>query len=148
MTISSITTDDKRVISSWKYENQYSGFNYAIEKGGWLDSFCRDDSAYCFTAKINDDILGLFLFITQNENEFRVLINPNFLNKGYGKALTTKALELAFNDLAFHEVSLIVRQNHPIAINLYKKLGFEVVGEKSEKTDGENMDFYKMLKSV
>ncbi len=148
MTITQITTNDKQTISSWKYEKQYAGFNYAIEKGGWLDSYCTNDSQHCFVAKIDDEILGLFLFITQKENEFRVLINPNYLSKGYGKALTAKALELAFNELAFKEVSLIVRQNHPIAINLYKKLGFEVAGEKSEIINGESMEFYKMLKSV
>lgn len=148
MTITRINTDDKKAITSWKYEDQYAVFNYAIEKDGWLDSYCTNDSQYCFVAKLDDEILGMFLFIIENENEFRVLINPNFLNKGYGKTLTSKALELAFNDLKFKEVSLIVRQNHPVAINLYKKLGFKITSENNEITNGESIKFYKMLKSI
>jgi len=148
MTISQLTTDDKKLISLWKYQGDYAKFNYAIEENGWLDSYCKDECKYCFLAKIEDKILGLFLFIPENENEFRVLINPDFLNKGYGKKLTSKALEIAFDTLAFHTVTLIVRQDHPVAIGLYEKLGFKTSSELIQNIEGEDIPFYKMQKSL
>jgi|GEM_PF-2971432 len=148
MTISQLTTDDKKHISLWKYKEEYARFNYAIEKNGWLDTYCKDECEYCFSAKLADKIIGLFLFIPQNENEFRVLINPDFLNKGYGKTLTSKALEIAVNQLAFHIVTLIVRQDHQVAITLYEKLEFKTTGEKIETIEGESIHFYKMQKSL
>lgn len=148
MTIRAITLKDKESISLWKYPDQYSGFNYAVEDGGWLDLYCKSDCDYCFVAELEKNILGLFLFIPHKENEFRILINPDYLNRGYGKALTSQALAMAFTQLSFQEVSLIVRQNHPVAINLYRTLGFKIVAQKSEITNGEKLEFFKMIKSI
>lgn len=138
--------EDRELLSLWKYTNQYAGFNYALEKGGWLDLYCQGDCKYCFVVESEKELLGIFLFIPEKENEFRLLINPDYLNKGYGKALTSQALELAFRELAFSKVSLIVRKNHPIAINIYKNLGFNIIGESSELINGEETEFFKMVK--
>ena len=54
---------------------------------------------------------------------------------------------MAFDELKFTEISLIVRQNHTVAIKLYEKLGFVRVGETTQMVNGEDVDFYEMLKS-
>ncbi|WP_321777416.1 GNAT family N-acetyltransferase [Sulfurimonas sp.] len=148
MNIEKLTIENKELISLWRYEGEYSGFNYALEKDGWLDSYCTRDSKSCFIAKKNSEIIGVFFFIEENENEFRILINPGFLNKGYGKTITSKAIDLGFKELLFTKISLIVRKNHPVAIKLYEKLGFKITGETNEKINNENIEFFKMKKSI
>ena len=146
MTTRALLPKDKEVLSLWRYQGQYSDFNYALEEGGWLDLYCKDDCHHCFVVESQEELLGIFLFIPDKENEFRLLINPEYLNKGYGKALTSQALSLAFTELSFSKVSLIVRKNHPIALNIYKNLGFSITGETSEITNGEKIEFFKMIK--
>lgn len=148
MTTRALMQHDKELVSLWKYQGQYIGFNYALEEGGWLDLYCKGSCDYCFVVELETEVVGVFLFIPEKENEFRILINPEYLNKGYGKALTSQALELAFKKLSFCKVSLIVRKNHPIAINIYKNLGFTIIGETSEITNGTKIEFYKMVKSL
>ena len=97
-------------------------------------------------ARNEDAIIGLFFFITSKSNEFRILINPDFLNKGYGKALTKKALEIGFEKLKLKKISLIVRKNHLIAISLYEKMGFMTTGETVETIEGQEMEFLTMIK--
>ena len=147
MTIEVLNTNDKASISLWNYQAEHSGFNYALRKGGWIESYCDTDESHCFIAKENDSIIGIFFFIVSKSNEFRILINPDFLNKGYGKELTKKALEIGFEQLNMKEISLIVRKNHHIAITLYKKIGFITTGETVETIDGQEMEFLIMKKS-
>ncbi len=146
MTIESLNANDKVSISLWNYEDEHSTFNYALRKGGWIDSYCNTDESLSFVAKENDSIIGLFFFITSKSNEFRILINPDFLNKGYGKELMKKALEMAFGELNFTEVSLIVRKNHAIAISLYEKMGFMTTGETVEIIEDQEIELLVMTK--
>ncbi|MCD6212020.1 MAG: GNAT family N-acetyltransferase [Sulfurovum sp.] len=146
MTIEALDERDKASISLWNYQEEHSGFNYAVRKGGWIDSYCHSGDSHCFVAKNEDAIIGLFFFITSRSNEFRILINPDFLNKGYGKALTKKALEIGFKQLKLKQISLIVRKNHLIAISLYEKMGFMTTGETVETIEGQEMEFLIMIK--
>jgi RimJ/RimL family protein N-acetyltransferase len=72
------------------------------------------------------------------------LINPKYLNQGFGKKIVFKALQMAYNDLKLNEISLIVRKNHQVAINLYSKFGFVITGEEQQTIDNSNIDFFKM----
>ena len=146
MTIEPLNENHKASISLWNYQDEHSGFDYALRKGGWIDSYCNTDASLCFAAKENDSIVGLFFFIASRSNEFRILINPDFLNKGYGKELMKKALEMAFGELNFQEVSLIVRKNHAIAISLYEKMGFMTTGETVEIIEDQEIELLVMTK--
>lgn len=147
MTIKRLTQRNKEEIQQWEYCGEYSAFNYALKQDGWIDKYCCDENHYCYGVEDNDALIGLFLFIEKYNNEFRVLINPEYLSKGYGKLITNAALKMAFEELKFTEISLIVRQNHTVAIKLYEKLGFVRVGETTQMVNGEDVDFYEMLKS-
>ena len=148
MTIEALNERDKASISLWNYQEVHSGFNYALREGGWIGSYCHSGDSLCFVARNEEAIIGLFFFITSKSNEFRILINPDFLNKGYGKALTKKALEIGFEQLKLKQISLIVRKNHPIAISLYKKMGFIITGETVEIIEGQEMEFLIMIKQL
>ena len=146
MIIKKINESDKKLISLWQYEEEHSGFNYALRENGWTDCYCAHDDTNCYVAKIDENIIGMFLFIPHKSNEFRILINPEYLSKGYGKVITNKALEIGFCELEFEHISLIVRQNHTLAIKLYEKMGFIRDGETKEIVNNQEMDFYTMKK--
>ena len=130
-----------------EYSGEYTAFNYALKEDGWLDKYCCTQHHYCYSIEVENTLVGLFMFIEKNNNEFRVLINPEQLSKGYGKLITNAAIEMAFEELRFSKISLIVRQNHAVGIKLYEKLGFKRVGETTQMLNGEEVDFYEMLKS-
>ncbi len=145
MIIDNVQEKDKETISKWIYKDNYTVFNYAVQTNGWVDKHCCNDEDFCYVARVENSIVGVFMFITQKSNEFRVLINPDMLSKGYGKTLIKKALNIGYKELKFKEISLIVRKNHEVAIRLYEKLGFKKMGETQEMVGTELTDFYKML---
>ncbi len=147
MIINKLTKNDKQNILMWKYTTEYATFSYATGKGGWIDKYCCGEDAYCFGVRDQDELVGVFLFIAKHNNEFRVLINPSCLRRGYGKQITHEALTMGFEELKFELISLIVRQNHPVAIKLYEELGFVKDGETVQVLNGAQVDFYTMLKS-
>lgn len=144
--IRKLTNEDKELIKNWRYSQEYSEFNYALKTNGWIDSYCCGVDTLCFSCKEGENIIGYFIFIERNENEFRILINPDYLGKGFGKKIVKKALEMGFEELEFESITLIVRKYHEVAIKLYKTYGFEIVGEKTEIIENQSIDFYKMVK--
>jgi len=144
MKILTLSDRHKRNISQWSYHNEYAQFNYALQRGGWLDKYCCQTKTDCYVVMDLEEIIGLFLFIVSNNNEFRILINPHFLNQGFGKKIVQKALNMAFEILEFSHITLIVRKSHHVAQNLYLKFGFKFMGEKVESIDGVNIEFYTM----
>jgi len=144
MRVDTLKKIDRSLISKWHYDQPYEQFNYALREGGWIDSYCKDEESPCFVCRLDDIVLGVFLFIPSNNNEFRVLVNPSYLNMGYGKDITKEAITTGFGLLSYDVISLIVRKNHNIAISMYKKIGFKIIGDKSEYIDGMVVEFHVM----
>lgn len=61
-------------------------------------------------------------------NIFHVFIDRSYRSKGYSKLLIDKALKYAKTN-KIEKVTLGVVKNNPIAIELYQKYGFKIVGE-------------------
>ena len=139
MEISKISEIDLLEIEKWKYKEEYSKFNYATKQ--WFESCCKHNQ-YCYKVIQNNKLLGVFLF--QLKNEFRILINPEFIHKGFGKKITKEALNIGFNILDFNTIYLIVRKEHDIAINLYLSLGFNIIGETKQIVEDKEILFLKM----
>ncbi len=59
-------------------------------------------------------------------------VNPQMMHKGFGKKLLHIALNIAFNFLQLHSLKLEVIEDNKVAINLYKKFGFEEEGRLRE----------------
>jgi len=135
----------KNSMKEWCYSAPYNQFNYALKKEGWIDTYCCDNNTFCYTCESEGETVGFFLFILERENEFRVLVNPAYLGCGYGKEIVQLAIRTGFEELGLKRLSLLVRKNHPVAIALYKKMGFVTVGETVETIDGEEVFFYQML---
>lgn len=75
-----------------------------------------------------------------------IAIDSNYHNKGCGHILLEKIISIAKNELRLEKLSLIVLESNSIAINLYKKHGFNIEGLLLNDTivDGELKNAYIM----
>ena len=63
----------------------------------------------------------------RNQNaEIGLDIQKNFRKKGLSKNVYNALFQYCFNYLNFHKVYLYVFESNIIAVNIYKKLGFEI----------------------
>ena len=73
----------------------------------------------------------------------RLIVKKEERGRGYGEAISQFMLNLA-KDKGFAEIALGVDCDNTAAVNLYKKLGFEIY-EEAEDKDGK---FYRMEKNL
>lgn len=77
----------------------------------------------------NEEICGLVVLYCNDKQSNRAYIplcgvNKEFRGKGIAKSLMEKAI-LIVKKAGYH--TLAIHSNNPIAINLYKKLGFKII---------------------
>ncbi|MDQ0200138.1 GNAT family N-acetyltransferase [Neobacillus ginsengisoli] len=97
-----------------------------------------------FVAEIDGNVVG-FVGLTQGQGrrshagDLFIGVDSEYHNKGIGKALLTKMLDLADNWLMLERVELGVLTINPGAKALYEKFGFAVEGVRkgSLKTGGK-----------
>jgi len=58
--------------------------------------------------------------------------DKNYLGKGFGKEATKLILDYGFNILNLHNIYLMVYDYNQKAIDLYKKIGFEIIGKRRQ----------------
>ena len=75
---------------------------------------------------------------------FGVYVDQNHRGKGVGKKLLERALELIRQNKDIAKVQLMVNQEQEVAVELYKRIGFIVVG-KLKKEIKVNDVFYDEL---
>jgi len=100
-----------------------------------------------FVAEFNGNLVG-FVGLTQGQGrrshsgDIFIGVDSQYHNKGIGKALLTKILDLADNWLMLERVELGVLVTNPGAQVLYEKFGFTVEGKKkgSLKAHGRFID--------
>ena len=73
----------------------------------------------------------------------RLVVKKDYRGEGYGKAITQYVISLA-KEKGYSEIVLGVDCDNTVALNLYKKLGFNIY-EADEDHDGK---FYKMIKML
>jgi ribosomal protein S18 acetylase RimI-like enzyme len=105
---------------------------HEFDKNNLID-LCLSKKDRYFVMCLDDKIIGysmlrLFGFDIPS---YGCCIHPDFNGMGYGKELTRLTLETA-NKIGYNKVILKVNKNNKIAFNLYKKIGFKVVGENKE----------------
>ena len=68
---------------------------------------------------------------------YNLQVQPEYQGKGFGKILTNDAIE------KYGGIDLTVGKDNDRAIKLYKKFGFEIVGD-----DNDDSEYYMKLKSA
>lgn len=99
----------------------------------WSEESIRDsfNSASCrFYIAETDKIVGYIgVSIAADEGYIlNVAVHPDYRGQGIGKALVSCLIERYGDILSF--ITLEVRPSNTAAVNLYKSLGFEKVGER------------------
>lgn len=130
---------------TWQWRNQkdvqdhFSGHPYAVtreQEMEWFDKQVKDNSSILvFGIELLSDsrLVGMTFLKHINQihrqAEFAILIDQDFIGKGFGKEACYKTLEHAFAELNLHRVFLKVRADNPAAIKIYEHCGFRMEGE-------------------
>lgn len=111
------------------------------------------NSSFLIIAEVNSEIVGFLSADRGFANRIKHIayVVVGILNEYCGQGIGTSLFNKLFEWARMNRISrleLTVMTNNEIAINLYKKFGFEVEGvkKKSMKIDGKYIDEYYMAK--
>ena len=126
-----ITNSDKQTVINWtnsynqNFLNQWAGANLNFPLT--LEEFNFQNIYSIFS---NEEFIGIIQKIREENNNIhigRFLINPLLTGKGLGTIALTEFINLIFQNKNIHSITLNVFTYNINAINLYKKLGFEIL---------------------
>lgn len=114
----------------------------------YIESFENSTSSVMFTAKINGVIVGDAHFSSstreriKHRGEIGISVLKDYWGQGIGSRLMDNLIDFAKNTAGCEIIALQVRSDNERAINLYKKYGFEKIGQFKGyiKIDGEYID--------
>ena len=103
-----------------------------------LESELNNTNSLYFVAKENENILGFAgIWITPDTVELNnIVIKKDSRGKGYSKVLLEKLIEIS-KETSREIFTLEVSEENVVAINLYKKYGFENVGLRKKYYKGK-----------
>ena len=105
--------------------------------GVFLSELKKDDTRY-IVLKEDEDIVGFAgIWITPDNIELNnIVIKKDSRGKGYSKILLEKLIEIS-EETSREIFTLEVSEENIVAINLYKKYGFEKVGLRKNYYEGK-----------
>lgn len=111
------------------------------------------DNIFPFTAVVDGRVVGhIILRYPMSDNALIrfgfIIVDKNLRGKGYGKEMLRLAIDYAINKLSAKKITLGVFNENASALNCYKSVGFEVVGEDSYPIDGEEWKGVEMEYSI
>lgn len=106
----------------------------------YIKDFGTRDSDICFVAEVDGKIIGAcwsrimndYGHIDDETPSLALSVLKNFRRKGIATALMKKILS-HLAEKNFKQVSLSVQKENSAAVNLYRKLNFEIVDERGEE---------------
>lgn len=104
-----------------------------------LEDISFEDRSFYFLISENNNIIGYTsIWIIENEVSINnIAILKKHRGKGYGKILINKIFEIG-KEKEVERYILEVRESNLVAIRLYEKMGFKVVGKRKQfYSDGE-----------
>ncbi len=128
--------EEKLFTSSWKLKD----FLYEL----------NDNPFSCyFVCKINNKVVGYIgEWITFEQAQITTLgVDPKYQGQGIATSLLEHAILFA-NQKQCEIMSLEVRVSNYVALNLYKKLGFEIVNIRKGYYQDNHEDAYLMIKPL
>lgn len=133
----------KGLVDSFK-----DGQSISMDKSGWRRAFIAVN-------KMNDIIGHIDLKShSQTYTHHRALlgmgVHRDYRQLGLGKSLIETAIEWANNATAIESIDLWVLSANSPAIRLYKKLGFQTIGEVEDmfRIDGNSLNYVMMTKKI
>lgn len=95
----------------------------------------------------HDKFIGFIVYsiIYERAEIIDIIIDPNYRNKGYGKELLKHTID-KIEENCCQNITLEVDKNNLKAVNLYKKLGFDICAVRKGYYNGD--DGYLMIKDL
>lgn len=105
----------------------------------YTDAFGKRDSDICYVAEVNDRIVGAvwvrimndYGHIDNDTPSFAISLYKEYRSRGIGTALM-KAMLNELKEKGYKQTSLAVQKKN-YALQMYKKLGFEIIDENDEE---------------
>ncbi|MFA9379197.1 MAG: GNAT family N-acetyltransferase [Lachnotalea sp.] len=105
----------------------------------YLTDFGKEKGDICFVAKVNEKIVGAvwvrimndYGHIDNDTPSFAISLYKEYRNAGIGTAMMEKMLE-TLKQRGYRQTSLAVQKVN-YAVQMYKKVGFEIVDENEEE---------------
>lgn len=107
----------------------------------YINNYNSSDDKFFFVIVKKEDYLkdqpigiGLLYDIdyVHGKSTLGLLLDKSFQGKGYGKEASQLLLEFAFNILNLNNVLLYAIDFNTKALDMYKKIGFKVIGKRRE----------------
>ncbi len=138
--LSEFTEERAKAVCGWKYENEYSVYNFpAWERIQELHFDITDaevrKNQYCAVVDETGTLCGYFLFRpNQNAVMLGLGVHPAYCGKGYGAELMKLILEEFRSRYPGRELELEVRGFNQRAIRCYSHAGFQKISEYFKET--------------
>lgn len=142
--IRKMTVDDLNQV----YEIEKQSFPNPWTKQSFLQELTQNKFATYFIIEYEKKIAGYCgLWVVMEDAQItNIAVLPNFRGEKLGEKLLSYVKDYA-KQAGAHHISLEVRVSNYIAQNLYKKLGFEVIGvRKNYYTDNQEDAFIMWVK--
>ena len=148
MTYHRTTEEEKRLISSWKYDGEYAIYNlppYEEQLHKHRGFANPVNSFYSFVE--NETLVGYVNLIgEENGVFFGIGVRPDLCGRGWGQRITRSAIALSHRLYPGKPLYLEVRTWNLRAVRCYEKAGFRIDGAPFTRTTpiGEGV-FYRMV---
>lgn len=115
----------------------------------WNNNQCRSmlslPRTQLLIASYNDEPCGFAISreVVDEEELLMIAVDPHYQGKGVGRVLLEQLIANAANN-SIAAIFLEVRSNNP-AQNLYKKIGFQKVGQRPGYYTGENKEKFDAI---
>ena len=102
-------------------------------RGNFTDSLAAGHWAYCVESEESNSLWAYFILFPAVEelHLLNITVNPAVRRRGIGKYLMT-AIENIARQSYCQRIILEVRSSNFIAMKLYERLGFELMGQRKE----------------
>lgn len=103
---------------------------------------------YAIVDAENEKIIGHagFYDMRNQQCDYGILIGlPAYWHKGIGQSVTKKFLSMGFHKFDLQNIYLTVLQKNTRAVELYKRLGFKLIEEKTIQRNKSSETTYRML---
>jgi len=147
ITLRPLSLADVERIKRWpRYSEEFALLDFALRRGGWLDTFLESATTIRFGGWLRGELVGFSLLkdISTDRAEFYIALHPAETGHGIGRKITIETLGVAFANLKLRRVFLKVRTWHTRAIALYERIGFVFTGNVKEDIQGEPVEFFVM----
>lgn len=148
MELRNFTEENARELCTWKYENEYSIYNFPrwdiVKEQNW-GTADEEKRKYEFAAVYDGkQYIGFIRFV--KDNDFYLVglgLKPSYCGRGYGESLMD-LIKFSAQKKKIKRLRLEVRSFNKRAICCYEKAGFSIIGKVNKDTLIGNSDFYVM----